>query len=91
MRGVDFASARRSSGQTLEECAAYLGIEPHVLSGFEKGYRGMTPKQANELAIRLGTIAKLEGAIKRMVEHPMGRLRRWTVFACLIIARRLSR
>ena len=40
---------REGMGLTIEEAAALVGLEPHQLEGVEKGYRALTPKQADRI------------------------------------------
>lgn len=44
--GAKFRAGREAKGLSLEQAAEYLGLEPHVLSGVEKGHRTFSAKQA---------------------------------------------
>lgn len=51
--GKAFSAGRKARGLTVEQAAAYLGLEPHVLSGIEKGHRTLSAAQAVEVFDRL--------------------------------------
>lgn len=44
--GAKFRAGREARGLTIEQAADYLGLEPHVYAGLEKGTRTLSPRQA---------------------------------------------
>lgn len=53
---ANIRDTRQKANVSLEAAADYLGLEPHVLSGLEKGHRTLSPAQAVELASRLSKL-----------------------------------
>ena len=62
--GPRLKSLRESRNLSLDQVADYLGLEPHVLSGVEKGYRKLTAAQAEALASRLSKLVAVPGAAR---------------------------
>lgn len=51
--GANLRETREKANVTLEATADYLGLEPHVLAGLEKGHRTLSPAQAVALMSKL--------------------------------------
>ncbi|HQQ75761.1 MAG TPA: hypothetical protein PLB01_00280 [Thermoanaerobaculia bacterium] len=68
----DFRSARERANLTIPQLAEKLGLEEHVISGIEKGYRVLSPLQAKVLYLRIELLeqARLEAQAKAAATAP---------------------
>ncbi len=71
--GKTLKAVRERQGLTLEAAEEFVGLEPHVLAGVEKGYRSLSGAQLEAVGDRLeklGRTSRLPGAARPPMPNP---------------------
>lgn len=72
--GTRFRQARERLDLSVEDLAAKLDLEPHVVSAIEKGHRALTTRQASQLHQRIQVLerARMRATIPQMRPNEFG-------------------
>ncbi len=57
--GAALKAVRVRQGLSIEQAAEFLGLEPHVLAGVEKGYRSLSGAQLEAVGERLSAMGRI--------------------------------